>query len=74
MCLWVEAATKVVYVQNRLPHSALGLKTPEEMFIGKKLEVSHLEIFGYLVFIRIPKEKRNKLEPLRKEGNICGIL
>jgi hypothetical protein len=65
---------KVVYVQNRLPHSALGLKTPKEMFIGKKLEVSHLEIFGCLVFIHIPKEKRNKLEPFRKEGNICGIL
>jgi hypothetical protein len=63
----------IVYVHNRLPHSALGLKTPEEMFTGKKLEVSHLKIFGYPVFIRIPKEKRNKMEPFRKEGNICGV-
>jgi hypothetical protein len=53
----------VVYVQNRLPHSALGLKTPEEMFTGKKPEVSHLKIFGCPVFIHIPKEKRNKLDP-----------
>jgi hypothetical protein len=73
MCLWAEAAMTVVYVQNRLPHSALGLKTPEEMFTGKKLEVSHLKIFGCPVFIRIPKEKRNKMEPFRKEGNICGV-
>ena len=29
MCLWVEAAMEVVYVKNRLSHSALGLKTPE---------------------------------------------
>jgi hypothetical protein len=43
MCLWVEAAMTAVYVQNRLPHSALGLKTPEEMFTGKKPEVSHLK-------------------------------
>jgi hypothetical protein len=64
----------VVYVQNRLPHSALGLKTPEEMFTGKKPEVSHLKIFGCPVFIHIPKEKRNKLGTLQKEGNICGIL
>ena len=42
---------------------ALGLKTPEEMFTRKKLEVSHLKIFGCPVFIRIPKEKRNKMEP-----------
>jgi hypothetical protein len=74
MCLWAEAAMTTVYVQNRLPHSALGLKTPEEMFTEKKLEVSHLKIFGFPVFIRIPKEKRNKMEPFRKEGNICGIL
>jgi hypothetical protein len=74
MCLWAEAAMTVVYVQNRLPHSALGLKTPEEMFTGKKPEVSHLKIFACPVFIHIPKEKRNKLEPSRKEGNICGIL
>jgi hypothetical protein len=35
-----------VYVQNRLSHNALGLKTLEEMFTGRKPEVSHLKIFG----------------------------
>jgi hypothetical protein len=43
MCLWAEAAMIVVYVQNRLPHSALRLKTPEEMFTKKKPEVRHLK-------------------------------
>jgi hypothetical protein len=43
------------------------------MFTGKKLEVSHLKIFGCPVSICIPNERRNKLEPLRKEGNICGV-
>jgi hypothetical protein len=56
----------VVYVQNRLSHSALGLKTLEEMFTGKKLEVSHLKIFGCPMFIHIPKEKRNKLGPIQE--------
>jgi hypothetical protein len=72
MCLWAEATMTTVYVQNRLPHSALGLKTPEEMFTGKKLEVSHLKIFGCPVFICIPKEKRNKLEPSGKKGIFVG--
>ena len=40
--LWTEAARAAVYVQNRLSHSALGFKTPEEMYTGKKLEVRHL--------------------------------
>jgi hypothetical protein len=72
MCLWEEAAMTVVYVQNRLSHSALGFKTSEEMFTGKKLEVSHLKIFGCPVFIHIPKEKRNKLEPSGKKGIFVG--
>ena len=72
MCLWAEAAMTVVYVQNRLPHSALGLKTPEEMSTGKKLEVRHLKIFGCPVFIHIPKEKRNRLEPSGKKGIFVG--
>jgi hypothetical protein len=62
----------VVYVQNRLSHSALGLKTPEEMFTGKKLEVSHLKIFGCPVFIHILKEKIKKLESSGKKGIFVG--
>jgi hypothetical protein len=72
MCVWAEATITVLYVQNRLPHSALGLKTLEEMFIGKKPEVSHLKIFGSPVFIHIAKEKRNKLEPSGKKGIFVG--
>ena len=55
-----------------MSHSALGLKTPEEMFTGKKPEVSHLKIFGFPVFIHIPKEKRNKLDPSGKKGISVG--
>jgi hypothetical protein len=72
MCLWAEAAMAVVYVQNRLSHRALGLKTLEEMFTGKKPEVSHLKIFGCPLFIHIPKEKRNKLDPSGKKGIFVG--
>jgi hypothetical protein len=32
MHLWEEATRKTMYVQNKLSHSALGFKTPEEMF------------------------------------------
>jgi hypothetical protein len=72
MCLWVEATMAVVYVQNRLSHSALGLKTPKKMFTGKNPEVIHLKIFGCPVFIHIPKEKRNKMEPSGKKGIFVG--
>ena len=72
MHLWVEAARTDVYVQNRLSHSALGFKTPEEMYTGKKPEVSHLNIFGFLVYVHILKEKRTKLDPSGKKGIFVG--
>jgi hypothetical protein len=61
-----------MYVQNRSPHKILGNKTPEEVFTGKKPKVSHLRIFGYPMYIHVPKEKRMKLEPLGKKGTFVG--
>jgi hypothetical protein len=72
MHLWAKASRTTVYVQNRLSHSALGFKTPEEMFSGKKPEVSHLNIFGCPVFVHIPKENKTKLYPSRKKGIFVG--
>jgi hypothetical protein len=63
MHLWEEATRTTIYVQNRLSHSALGFKTPEEMFFGNKLEVSHFKIFGFPVFEHISKERRTKMDP-----------
>ena len=44
------------------------------MFTGKKQEVIHLKIFCFPVFIHIPKEKRNKMEPSRKKGIFVGYF
>jgi hypothetical protein len=74
MCLWAEAAMAVVYVQNRLSHSALGLKTPEEMFTGKKPEVSHLKNIWLSSVYSYTEREKKQAGTLRKEGNICGIL
>ena len=72
MNIWAEATRTVVYVQNRISYSALGFKTPEEIFTGKKPEVSHLKIFGCPVYIHVPKEKRTKLDPSEKKGIFVG--
>ena len=61
-----------MHVQNRTSHRVLENKTPEEVFFSKKLEVSHLRIFGCLVYIHIPKEKMTKLDPSGKKGIFVG--
>ena len=72
LSLWVEAACMIVYIQNKSPHAILGDKTPEEVFTGKKPAIDHMRIFGTLVYIHVPKEKRSKLEPSRKKGTFVG--
>ena len=47
-------------------------KTRLEVFSGKKLEVSHLRIFGCPFYIHNPKEKRTKLDPSGKKGVFVG--
>ena len=72
MHIWAEAARTAMYVQTHTPHRVLENKTPEELFSGKKPEVSHLRIFGCPVYIHIPKEKRTKLDPSGKKGIFVG--
>ena len=42
------------------------------MFSGEKLEVNHLKIFGFPVYIHVPKEKRSKLELSGRKGIFVG--
>ena len=72
MHLWAEETRTTVYVQNRLSHSGLGFNTLEEMYTGKKPEVSHLKIFGCPIYVHIPKEKRTKLDPSGKKRIFVG--
>jgi hypothetical protein len=50
----------------------LNDKTLEEVFSGIKPEVGNLRIFGCLVYIHVPKEKRTKMEPSGKKGVVVG--
>jgi hypothetical protein len=55
------------YTRNRTPATAHG-KTPWEAFHGKKPNVSHLRVFGPPVYMHVPKELRDKLEPVSEKG------
>jgi hypothetical protein len=48
--------------------------TLEEAFSRKKPSVEYLRIFGYPVYIHVPKDKRNKFEPLGKKGIFVGYI
>lgn len=59
---WAEAVNMAAYLINRTVCSTLINKTPEEVWSGKKVDVSHIRIFGSPVMVHVPKEKRKKLD------------
>jgi hypothetical protein len=42
------------------------------MFTGQVPTVSHMRVFGSTAFIHVPKEKRNKLDPVSAKGVFLG--
>lgn len=59
---WVEAVATVVYIMNRTPIATVHGVTPEEKFIGRKLDLVHLKVFGCIACVHILDEKRTKLD------------
>jgi hypothetical protein len=70
--LCAEACNTTIYIQNKSPHKALGRKTPEEVFTGKRPEIGHLRIFRCLVYCHVPLERRTKLEAIAEKGICVG--
>lgn len=66
--LWGESFMTIVYIQNRSPHRLIDNMTPKEVFPQNKPTMDHLKIFGCRINIRIPKDKRRKLEPTCLKG------
>jgi hypothetical protein len=71
---WAKVVATVVYIMNRTPTTTVHGMTPEEKFISKKLDVSHLKVFGYIAYVHVPDEKRSKLDPKLKSASLLDIL
>lgn len=50
------------------------MSTPEEAYSGKKLDLSHLRIFGANVYMHVMKDARKKLEPTTEVGIFVGYI
>ncbi|XP_057671187.1 uncharacterized protein LOC130902919 [Diorhabda carinulata] len=58
------------YIVNRSPTKALEGKTPNELWKGKKPNLSHLKIFGSVAMVHVPKEKRQKWDRQVYDSNV----
>jgi hypothetical protein len=70
--LWVEACRASVYLKNRSPTKALINALPEEKWSGKRVDLSHLRVFGCAVYEHVPKQFRKKFDPTSKRHYFVG--
>lgn len=68
---WGEAVLAAADIVNVLPNSANGNKIPNEVWYGKKPDLSMFKVFGCRAMAKIPDEKRKKLDSKSAE---CILL
>ncbi|XP_048481491.1 uncharacterized protein LOC105390889 [Plutella xylostella] len=69
---WAEAISTAAYVTNRSPTKSLDYKTPEEIWTGKRPDVSSMKVFGCKAMMHVPKERRLKWDSKSKEVIFLG--
>jgi hypothetical protein len=57
---------------NQTPTTVVHGMTPEEKFIGKILDVSHVIVFGCIAYVHVPDENRSKLDPRAEKYIFIG--
>jgi hypothetical protein len=68
----VEVVAITTYLKNRSPSRCLEGVILLEAWNGKKPNVSHLKVFGSIVFVHKPKELRSKLDRKTTQGLFVG--
>lgn len=66
---WAEATSTAVYLINRTPNSTIGFKLPEEVWSGRKPDLSHLRRFGCSAYVHTIQEKTS---PRALKGTFVG--
>ncbi|KAH9744862.1 hypothetical protein KPL70_003863 [Citrus sinensis] len=67
--VWAEAVNTASYLVNRSPSSAIGYKTPEELWNGKPANYQNLRVFGCPAYLHI---NQGKLEARALKGVFVG--
>ena len=49
-----------IYLMNRTPTTIVHDVTLEEQFIGRKLVVAHMKVFGCIAYVHVLEELRTK--------------
>jgi hypothetical protein len=71
-CFWIEAINTTCHAANRLYIHRLLNKTPYELLIGNKPNVSYFSVFGSKCYVLLKRFKSSKFAPKVYEGFMLG--
>ncbi|KAL6278328.1 hypothetical protein ACE6H2_021929 [Prunus campanulata] len=60
---WSQGILTATYLINRLPSRVLNFRSPLEAVKGRKIDLSHLKVFGCTCYVHIQASHRDKLDP-----------
>ena len=69
---WCEAVMYACFTKNYRPTIANNLKTPFELWHGRKPEICNLRIFGETVYLKDDSKDRKKPDPKAIKGMFIG--
>ena len=73
LSFWAEAIIYACHIYNKLPHGARGSQSPDEMWDGRKPDLSKERVFGCVCRVYLAKEQRvSKLHPVNYLGIYTG--
>ena len=64
---WIYTVKAKLHAYNVTPIKRLDYKTPTELWLGKRPDISHLRVFGCQAWVHILKKRRHKLNPKSRE-------
>lgn len=70
--LWAEAISTSVFVLNRPGKSHENGRSPFEVWTNKRFDIHQLKVFGFEVYVHIPKEQRKKWDVKGEKGLMVG--
>lgn len=60
--LWAECVNTSVFVLNRTGTSTVLNKSPCDLWYNKQMDFDYFKVFGSVVYVHIPKQKRQKFD------------
>ena len=70
---WQDAVQTALHIYNHQSMCRLHWKTPNEMFLGDKPDISYFKIFGTCAYVHIPSDTReDKLSPWAEQMIFIG--